>query len=402
MGHTRWAEVFAQHPGPNDFVGKGFAMRPLEISRRALIASGIGSFATCLVGNSWIEALAAGETPTLPHEAGLGPWNYWLSDEGTGVIRIASAAILVSNPRNIQPWLFRLADKQIEIMADNKVGLRLGALDAIQREVYIGLGCAIENACVAAPSQGLKAEVLLLPDPARPELAAALKFQTDKPAKHRHHDAIGLRHTNRSDYRLDRPIDPATMDALAHEATSPDTRVLLLKAASPEGKIINDLMIEATKQQFDMPAFSDLLHAGARTNLPKNATEPDIAASLSKADAQNVERMRKSCATAACFGLIMVRGSRLDHCLHLEAGRLWQRIHLEGSTRGLGMQPLNHPIQIIDYEVANHQQSDLRTRLLKLPGNWNGWEPIFGFRFGYTDSVAPLSARRPLSAVVIS
>jgi len=377
-------------------------MKHLEISRRALIASGIGSFAACLVGNSWIEALAAEQTPALPNEGGLGPWNYWLSDEGTGVIRIASAAILSANPRNTQPWLFRLADKQIEIMADNKAELRLGALDAIQREVYIGLGCAIENACVAAPSQGLKAEVSLLPDASRPDLAAVLKFQAVKPVKDRHHDAIALRHTNRSDYRLDRPMDTATMDALAHEASSPDAQVLLLKAASPEGKMINDLMIEATQKQFDIPALSDLLGAGARRNLPQDATPEDIAASLSKAAAQSAEGMRKSCATAACFGLIMVRGARLDHHLHLEAGRLWQRIHLEGSTRGLGMQPLNHPIQIIDYEVANHQQSDLRARLLKLPGNWNGWEPIFGFRFGYTDNVASSSPRRPLSAVVIS
>jgi len=189
---------------------------------------------------------------------------------------------------------------------------------------------------------------------------------------------------------------------LTHQASSPDTQVLLLNAASPEGKVVNDVMIEATKQQLEVPALGDLIHAETRARLSKDSKDKATDASIRAADAQTAERMRKTCATAAFFGLIMVRGSRFDHRLHLEAGRLWQRIHLEGTTRGLGMQPLNHAIQIIDYDAGNHQPSDILARLLKLPGNWNGWEPIFGFRFGYADEAAPSSARRPLSAVVIS
>jgi hypothetical protein len=378
-------------------------MKHFEISRRALIKGGIGGFVTLLLANGRIAALTAGEQlSALPHEGGIGPWNYWLSNEGAGVVRLASAAILAANPRDIQPWLFRLNPRQMEVLADDSVGLRLGALDAVQRELYIGLGCAVENACVAASSQGLKAKVSLLPDPARPTLAAILDFQTTDPVKHPHHDAIGLRHTNRSAYRLDRPVDRAAIDALTHQASSPDTQVLLLNSASPEGKVVSDVMIEATKQQLEIPALGDLIHSETRARLSKGSTDKDIDASIRAADAQTVERMRKSCATAAYFGLIMVRGSRFDHRLHLEAGRLWQRIHLEGTTRGLGMQPLNHPIQIIDYDAANHRPSDILARLLKLPGNWNGWEPIFGFRFGYADEAAPSSARRPLSVVVIS
>jgi hypothetical protein len=378
-------------------------MKHIEISRRTLIKGGISGIITLLLANNrGVAALTAGEQLSLPHEGGVGPWNYWLSNEGAGIVRLASAAILASNPRDIQPWLFRLNTKHMEVLLDDKVGLRLGALDAVQREIYIGLGCAVENACVAAPSQGLNAKVSLLPDPARPTLAAILDFQTADPVKHPHHDAIGLRHTNRSAYRLDRPVDQAAIDALTHQASSPDTQVLLLNAASPEGKVVSDVMIEATKQQLEVPPLADLLHAGTRARLSKGSTDKDIDAAIRAADTGAVEGMRKSCATAAYFGLIMVRGSRFDHRLHLEAGRLWQRIHLEGTTRGLGMQPLNHPIQSIDYDAANHRPSDFLARLLKLPGNWDGWEPIFGFRLGYADEAARSSARRPLSEVVIS
>jgi hypothetical protein len=157
-------------------------------------------------------------------------------------------------------------------------------------------------------------------------------------------------------------------------------------------------MMEAPESILNVPALREGRHAGLRQALPGAA--PDMEAAFTKADAAWLEATRKvSCATAAVFGLIMVRGTRTDHVLHMEAGRLWQRIHFEGVIRGLAMQPMNHVIEIIDHEAANQLQPNTVTRL-KLPGDWNGWEPIFGFRLGYADGPAPRSPRRPLSPVV--
>jgi hypothetical protein len=40
---------------------------------------------------------------------------------------------------------------------------------------------------------------------------------------------------------------------------------------------------------------------------------------------------------------------------HLAAGRVWQKLHLSATTRGLAMQPLNQPIEMIDRERQTGQ-----------------------------------------------
>jgi len=85
----------------------------------------------------------------------------------------------------------------------------------------------------------------------------------------------------------------------------------------------------------------------------------------------------------------------------MEAGRLWQRTHLEATLHSVAMQPMNHHIEIIDYETLNEGKSLVAARL-NLGATWTGWEPIFGFRAGYASGIAPASGRRPLSDVVIS
>jgi hypothetical protein len=48
-------------------------------------------------------------------------------------------------------------------------------------------------------------------------------------------------------------------------------------------------------------------------------------------------------------GLIAV-SDRYDRKATLAAGRVWQRQHLSATARGLAMQPLNQPIEMIDRE----------------------------------------------------
>jgi hypothetical protein len=377
---------------------EGVNVKRFKLSRRELITGGIG-FAAGLSGAGHMLVFAAGENTAsiLPSEAGTAPWDYWLSNSGSGTLRLASAAILAANPYNTQPWLFRLSEDRIELFADE--GRNLAGLDPFRREFYIGLGCAIENASVAAPSQGTNANVALLPDPGKRGLAAAIQLQASTISRHPHHDAIALRHTHRGPYRLDRPITQDALNALTRQILSPDTNLLIVEAASPEGNALSGLMIEATARILETPALLEGRHGGLRIASAPNADNTEAA--LAKADADWLETTRKvHLTTASVFGLIMVRGARADHVLHMEAGRLWQRVHLEGTLQGLAMQPLNHLIEVIDHESFGSQQSTMRERM-NLAADWKGWEPIFGFRLGYADIAAPRSPRRPLSMVVI-
>jgi hypothetical protein len=369
-----------------------------RISKRVFVAGCITVVAGLRgVGNMAVRAEGQSMS-ALPDKGGTGPWDYWQSNEGTGTLRVLSAAILSANPYNTQPWLFRLDTNRIEIIANKS--RNLANLDPYRREFYMGLGCALENACVAAPSQGLEAKVSLLPNGPDADTAAVVEFKPMVAAPHPHHKAIALRHTHRGPYQPDRQVEGAVLDALSAQATNPDVTLLLINARGSEGKNFGDLVSESSRRILNTPALREGRHIGIKMTAPNGVdiTEPE----LEKTDAAWVEMTRTvACGTAAMFGLIMVRGSRTDHRLHMEAGRLWQRTHLEATLRGVAMQPMNHHIEVIDYETSSEGTSSVASRL-NLGATWKGWEPIFGFRAGYAVGNAPTSGRRPLSAVVVS
>jgi len=53
---------------------------------------------------------------------------------------------------------------------------------------------------------------------------------------------------------------------------------------------------------------------------------------------------KQHCATAPRFGLIAAP-NRDDRAQLLEAGRLWQRLHLEATLQGVAMHPLNQMME---------------------------------------------------------
>jgi hypothetical protein len=370
-------------------------MTNYRMSKRAFIAAGITA-AAGLRGLGTMQAYAEPEAISgLPDKGGTAPWDYWQSNEGTGTLRVAAAAILSANPYNTQPWQFRLNANRIEILVNKD--RNLANLDPYRREFYMGLGCALENACVAAPSLGLEANVSLLPNGQAGDTAAIVEFKPTAPTIHKHHKMIALRHTHRGPYLPDRQIEGDVLDALSAQATNFDAALLLMKAGSAEGKNYSDLVSESSRRILDTLPLREGRHIGLRMSAP-NMSDADF----EKADAAWVEATHTvACGTAAVFGLIMVRGSRTDHRLHMEAGRLWQRTHLEATLHGVAMQPMNHHIEVIDYETSNGGKSSVAARL-NLARSWKGWEPIFGFRAGYAAGPTPASGRRPLSAVVIA
>lgn len=71
-------------------------------------------------------------------------------------IRIVEYATKAPSGHNTQPWLFRIDYSTIEIHPNMDVSL--SAVDSNNRELYISLGCALENLCLAAQNFGYIAE----------------------------------------------------------------------------------------------------------------------------------------------------------------------------------------------------------------------------------------------------
>lgn len=66
-------------------------------------------------------------------------------------------ATLAANGHNTQPWKFVIKDKLIEIHPDYT--RRLPVVDPQDRELWISLGCALENLLLAGRAAGYAAEV---------------------------------------------------------------------------------------------------------------------------------------------------------------------------------------------------------------------------------------------------
>lgn len=95
----------------------------------------------------------------------LEAWSAFENRRQSGVQRLLSAAVLAPSPHNSQPWRFSVSGNQVLLHTD--LGRKLGAMDPFEREMFIGLGCALENIAITAPGAGFAADIALLPDSKR-------------------------------------------------------------------------------------------------------------------------------------------------------------------------------------------------------------------------------------------
>ena len=115
-----------------------------RVSRGAFLKGGGATLVLVAGGGVWraVDQGVFGSGQGPPYE----PWENWRGAKGP--MALVSAAILAANPHNTQPWLFEVGDDRIDLFADRS--RHIGAVDPFLREMYIGLGCALENLVLRA------------------------------------------------------------------------------------------------------------------------------------------------------------------------------------------------------------------------------------------------------------
>jgi nitroreductase len=387
-----------------------------------------------LTGAGAVSILAAGGLVWRAHDQGVlspgagpayEPWTAWRSDAAAGPLGLVRAGILAANPHNTQPWLFRVTDTRIELHADP--ARNLGAFDPYLRELHIGLGCALENMSRAARPAGYETAAALAAGPLdapgvppRPEPVATLELRPARPRPDPLADAIPRRHTDRGAYAADRPIPPDMLQAM-WAAFQDDTDVRLFLFSAPgERKQFGDLVIGATEAivaDAGMVAASDrwFRHRWADVQRLRDGLTVDAAALgllltaaaklLPAASAETSHRYwldatrEVQVPTSPLFGLVAVR-DLYDRPQTLRAGQRWQRLHLMATARGLAMQPINQPVELVDREREQGRAPRAAAALAALIGD-AAWKPTFAFRLGVPTRPAAPSPRRPAEAVVL-
>ena len=385
----------------------------LKIDRRSFLRWTGASLIAVVGGTVWRAAdqgvFSVGQGPAYE------PWSDWRDKPVDGSLGLVQSAILASNPHNSQPWLFRVTPTRIDLFAD--LERNLGTVDPLRRELHIGVGCALENLMLAAPAKGYVPRLNLRPDPTDPSLVASIDLKPGVTEVSALYNAIPKRHTNRGAYDPNRPVTPELLSKLRGLNLEPDVDVLWF--TDENRKQIGDLMVrgsealvsddEQSRDSFAWwrESWQQLQVRRDGLTLDAQALPPtiEVAAKIlppftrEQNDEQFVTITRdRLVATAPAFGLLIARNPR-DVTQQLHGGRLWQRMHLLATTKGLAMHPLNQVCERADREATAGLKPEFTTALATLVGRAD-WFALMPFRLGYATGVARPSPRRGVNEVI--
>jgi hypothetical protein len=362
------------------------------------------------------------QVPSL--RAAYEPWRSWRADGTQSPMTIVHAAILAANAHDTQPWRFQIGSDRIDVYVD--ADRHLGAMDPFRREMHLSLGCALENAVLIARSLGYAANLrtyggLLqaggVRDDTGPAASISLaKIQADASPLAA---AIPHRHTNRSPYEGDRSIPLDRLKQLSALAGDAAVRLIWMTDPAPRRdfadatvaateSIVNDSVMiadsdrwfRATDAQIELHRDGPTLYCAGLSPLVLFGARL-LPVSAPSAHRHWIDQTRDAqLGTRPVIGLICVK-DLYDRDGALRAGRLWQRLHLQGTLLRLGMQPLNQLPECVDRERQLGRPSISRKTLADLGGD-AGWQPTFAFRLGWPTRPAAASPRRSLQAVVMA
>jgi len=308
--------------------------------------------------------------------------------------RAAEAAIRAPSLHNSQPWLFRLRDGAIEVLADRD--RQLPVADRTGWAVRIACGAAAYNAGLALAAHGTPAHIALAPDGAQAPVMARLTAGAPRPSTYPEQSlfaAIPRRYSNR------RPFRPASVPA--------EVRARLLEAARAEGCWL-DLLVGMTalsgfaeiatsadrvlRRDFGYQAeMSTWIHADtARDGVPVTAGGPAPEPQDLLPQRSFNDRPRAAGRDFEPEPLVAILGSTGDRAVdQLAAGRALQHVLLIVTDAGLASSMISQPIEV---PAARDQ---LR-RSLSRTG-----VPQMALRIGYGDPGQP-TPRRPLEDVLVA
>jgi len=387
------------------------------VTRRAVLGwAGAGTATVAVGGASALSVRAVGQAVLTPSQGdAYEAWSDWQGSAGEGPLRFVRAAVLAANGHNTQPWLFVVRGDRVDLFADAARGE--GALDPLGRELHLSLGCALENLALSARAHGAEAQIALLPDPANPTHVASLALSaTQASGVDELYDAIPRRHTNRYAFDTARTLSASQLEEIDRLVDDPDLAVVWFSTTGDKDRF-GDLTIAATRDAIADPEVAAVDHAWFRhsqstidahkdglnidgAGLPDATVAaakllPDISgADLDSGFLSATED--RQVPTAAAFGVIC-GAIPTGGAQQLAAGRLWQRLHLLTTARGLAVQPMNQALERADRERASGAEPRYADALAAmLPA---GFAPLMPFRIGHPTHGGHPSPRRPAEDV---
>ncbi len=272
--------------------------------------------------------------------------------EARDLIRFAT---LAANSHNTQAWDFRAAGNSITLLPD--LTRATPVVDPDNHHLFVSLGCAAENLCIAAASRGMQGEVRFDRDAGGTlSFSYAAGATTDTALS----DAIPLRQSTRGMYDGS-AVSPAELSRLAEAARMPGVDLILITDPGQMAQL-GDLIATGNTAQIADPAFMAELKQWMRFT-PRHALDPGdglFSATSGNpvmpnwlgrlvldwaytAEAENKTNTAKITSSA---GLAVFVAAKEDAEHWVQAGRVCQRFALQATAMGLKQAFLNQPVEV--------------------------------------------------------
>jgi hypothetical protein len=257
-------------------------------------------------------------------------------------------AILAPSTRNTQPWRFGVEENQVVVRAD--LSRAQPVADDDRRELYLSLGCAIENLLVAAEQFGFRYSIAYLPSYPDERVAATIAFL---PGGHRCAErsclSIQTLHSRRAAHGRFSDLPVSNEDVLALRRCVTEQELELTLVIDPERRReIEVIHRRAHETSLADPAFrhelAEWVGAGAFgtpwpvSRIGQAAIDSEVLArQLAKLDALAV-------GSAPLLALISSRED--DRPSQIRSGQLLERVWLTATARELVLQPLSAALEV--------------------------------------------------------
>jgi len=308
-------------------------------------------------------------------------------------------AILAPSSHNSQPWKFNVSKEGIRVYADETRWLSVA--DPDQREMYISIGCALENLAIAAEHFGYSSNVTY--SFGRDEPVALFRMQPEAlPADDLNghlFSAITSRGTNRNPYEA-RRISADDLAMLHSCIYDPEVSIYLADdAATRDG--FRRLAVQADEIQYrDADYKSELGHwlgQGGMGPTGLKAMASQLAVVFLDAGPDQVARDAELINSSPYIGFVATSKSENESISDfkisaLRAGRALERFWLAATALGLGLQPMSQALEVQETKEAAAGLLPTNT------GNMSRLQQTF--RLGYAPDPGEHTPRRPLEEMM--
>ncbi|GER90677.1 hypothetical protein KDW_48390 [Dictyobacter vulcani] len=311
-------------------------------------------------------------------------------------------ALLAPSEYNIQPWLFKVHGRVVELYADTS--RQLLVVDRDQREMMIACSAAFLNLRIALRHFGYREETFVPsfldppPNPLVAKIRMAEAFQCSE-QDHILFSAITRRVTNRHLFE-ERPVPADVLEQIAQRAAVGGCWVRFIQSDELRSAL-GDFITEGDRQQWASPEFrEELAHwirssdADFRDGLPAEAGSKGSFAGTSSAyvvrtfDLWRAEAW-KNRRLAAGAPVLVVLGTISDTPGDWFAvGQTMERLLLYAYASGLQASFVNQPIEV-----------PMLRQHLNTAIHGSGYPQLI-LRLGY-GAPAPITPRRSLSDVLL-